>query len=87
VRRGGFSAEAEKPLITRWDERFKGWNESGSGTANLSPCSRQFGLALLDQQERGKRLYDDFTAIAEAGVDETDVEFAIAAQTQATTAS
>ena len=47
----------------------------------------QDGLALLDQQEREQRLYDDFTAIAEAGADETDVEFAIAAQTQATTAS
>jgi hypothetical protein len=46
----------------------------------------QDGLALLDQQEREKRLYDDFTAIAEAGADETDVEFAIVAQTQANTA-
>jgi predicted transcriptional regulator len=43
----------------------------------------QDGLALLDQQEREKRLFDDFTAIAEAGADETDVEFAIVAQAQA----
>jgi len=46
----------------------------------------QDGLALLDQQEREKRLYDDFTEIAEAGANETDVEFAMVAQTQANTA-
>ncbi|MCL4177605.1 MAG: type II toxin-antitoxin system PemK/MazF family toxin [Verrucomicrobia bacterium] len=45
----------------------------------------QDGLLLLDQQEREKRLFDDFTAIAEAGTNETDVEFAIEAQTRAIT--
>jgi hypothetical protein len=43
----------------------------------------QDGLLLLDQQERDKRLFDDFTAIAESGTNETDVEFAIEAQTRA----
>lgn len=43
----------------------------------------QAGLLLLDQREHEQRLFDDFTAIAAAGVDETDVEFALEAQTQA----
>ena len=47
----------------------------------------QEGLRLLDQQEREKQLFDDFSAIAAAGADETDVEFAIDAQSQATAGS
>lgn len=45
----------------------------------------QDGLLLLDKQEREKQLFDDFSAIAAAGTDETDVEFALAAQAHATT--
>ena len=44
----------------------------------------QEGLLLLDQREREKRVFDDFTAIAAAGPAETDVEFALAAQDRAT---
>ena len=47
----------------------------------------QDGLLLLDQQEREKQLFDDFSAIAEAGADETGVEFAFEAQSQATAGS
>jgi len=47
----------------------------------------QDGLLLLDQQESEKQLFDDFTAIAESGADETDVEFAIEAQSQASAGS
>ena len=47
----------------------------------------QDGLVLLDKQEREKQLFDDFSAIAAAGSDETDVEFALAAQSQATARS
>jgi hypothetical protein len=46
----------------------------------------QDGLELLAQQDREQRLFDDFSAIAAAGEDETSVEFAIAAQSQATAA-
>lgn len=38
------------------------------------------GLQTLDSQHRENRLFDDFTAIAESGVDETDMEFATEAQ-------
>ena len=44
----------------------------------------QEGLLLLDQREREKRVLDDFTAIAAAAPAETDVEFALAAQSRAT---
>jgi len=44
----------------------------------------QDGLILLDQRERERKLFDDFTAIAAAGPDATDVEFALEAQQQAT---
>lgn len=42
----------------------------------------QDGFQLLDSQERDKRLFDDFTAIAEAQGDESNVEYALAAQTE-----
>jgi hypothetical protein len=42
----------------------------------------QDGLQLLDSQDRDQRLFDDFTAIAEAQDDESDVGFALAAQTE-----
>jgi hypothetical protein len=42
----------------------------------------QEGLELLDQREREQRLFDDFSMIADAGTAETEVEFALAAQTQ-----
>jgi hypothetical protein len=44
----------------------------------------QEGLDLLVAQDQGKQLFDDFSLIAGAGADETDTEFALAAQTQAT---
>jgi hypothetical protein len=44
----------------------------------------QEGLDLLVAQDREKQLFDDFSLIAESGTDETDVEFALAAQTQVT---
>jgi hypothetical protein len=47
----------------------------------------QDGLNLLDQQEREKQLFADFSAIADAGSDETGVEFAVEAQSQATAGS
>ena len=46
----------------------------------------QDGLTLLDQQDREQQLFHDFSSIADAGEAETSVEFAIAAQSQATTA-
>ena len=39
-------------------------------------------LLLLDQQEKEKRLFDDCSAVGDAGADETDVEFALQAQSQ-----
>ena len=42
----------------------------------------QEGLQLLDSQDRDRRLYDDFTAIAEAQDNGFDVGFAFAAQTE-----
>lgn len=42
----------------------------------------QDGFQLLDSQERDKRLFDDFTAIADAQGDESDVDYAFAAQTE-----
>ena len=47
----------------------------------------QDGLLLLDQHESEKQLFEDFTAIAEIGTEETDVEFAIEAQSQASAGS
>ncbi|MGI8603463.1 MAG: hypothetical protein ACR2OZ_10750 [Verrucomicrobiales bacterium] len=44
----------------------------------------QDSLNLLDQQEREGELFDDFTAIADAGADEIDVGFALEAQNEAT---
>ncbi len=44
----------------------------------------QEGLELLVAQEQAKQLFDDFSLIAEAGAEETDMEFALATQTQAT---
>lgn len=43
----------------------------------------QKSLDLMERQEREKALFDDFSRIA-ASVDETDVEFALTAQTEAT---
>ena len=42
----------------------------------------QDGLQLLDSQDRDQRLFDDFTVIAEAQGDESDVDYAFAAQTE-----
>ena len=42
----------------------------------------QDGLLLLDREEREKQLFEDFSTIAAAGADETDVEFALDAQAQ-----
>ncbi len=42
----------------------------------------QDGLQFIEVQERERRLFDDFTAIAESGEDETDVEFALPAQSE-----
>lgn len=47
----------------------------------------QDGLALLDQREREKALFADFSAIADAGPGETDLEYAVEAQAHATAAS
>lgn len=44
----------------------------------------QEGLDLLVAQDQEKQLFDDFSLIAEAGADETNTEFAFAAQNQAT---
>jgi hypothetical protein len=44
----------------------------------------QEGLDLLIAQVHEKQLFDDFSLIADTGTDELDVEFALAAQTQAT---
>jgi predicted transcriptional regulator len=44
----------------------------------------QDGLELLAAQEQEKQLFDDFSLIAEAGSEETDVHFALVAQAQAT---
>jgi hypothetical protein len=44
----------------------------------------QEGLHLLIAQGHEKQLFDDFSLIADTGTDELDVEFALAAQTQAT---
>lgn len=45
----------------------------------------QESLELLDRQEAERRLYDDFSRIAEAGEAETDVGYAARAQARATT--
>lgn len=42
----------------------------------------QDALRLLDSQESEKRLFDDFTRIAEADGGETDVGFALEAQAE-----
>ena len=42
----------------------------------------QDGLQLLDSQDRDQRLFDDFTAIADAQGNESDIGFAFAAQTE-----
>ena len=47
----------------------------------------QDGLILLDREEREKQLFEDFSTIAAAGADETDVEFALEAQAQITAGS
>lgn len=47
----------------------------------------QDGLSLLDQREREQRLFEDFSAIADAGSGETDVEYAVEAQDQAASTS
>ena len=47
----------------------------------------QDSLLLLDQREREKQLFDDFTAIAATGPGETDVEFALEAHNQAAAVS
>jgi len=47
----------------------------------------QDGFQLLDSQDRDQRLFDDFTAIADARGDESDVGFAFAAQTETLDAS
>jgi hypothetical protein len=43
----------------------------------------QDGLELLAAQEQEKQLFDDFSLIAAAGTEETDVQFALAAQAEA----
>lgn len=40
------------------------------------------GLPATEAKESGKRLFDDFSEIAESGRDETEVEFAITAQAE-----
>jgi len=42
----------------------------------------QDGFHLLDSLEREKRLFNDFSAIAEANEGESDVDFAFAAQSE-----
>ena len=42
----------------------------------------QDGLQLLDSQDRDQRLFDDFTLIADALGNESDIGFAFAAQTE-----
>jgi hypothetical protein len=44
----------------------------------------QEGLELLAAQDQERQLFDDFSMIADAGSEETDVDFALAAQIQAT---
>ena len=46
----------------------------------------QEGLELLIAQEQDKQLFEDFSLIAEAGEEETDVDFALPGQLQATDA-
>jgi hypothetical protein len=40
----------------------------------------QDGLKSIETEEREKRLFDDFTAIAESGHENNDVDFAFEAQ-------
>ena len=47
----------------------------------------QDGFLLLDAHDRDQRLFDDFTAIADAQDDESDVGFAFDAQTETLDAS
>ena len=42
----------------------------------------QDGLQLLDSQDKERRLFNDFSAIADAGSDESDVAFAFTAQAE-----
>jgi hypothetical protein len=42
----------------------------------------QDGLQSIEVQEREKRLFDDFTAIAESRENESDVDFGFEAQAQ-----
>jgi len=42
----------------------------------------QEGFQLLDSVEREKRLFDDFSAIADANDGESDVDFAMDAQSE-----
>lgn len=43
-------------------------------------CLVQDALRLLDSQESEKRLFDEFTRIADSNEEENDVGFALAAQ-------
>ena len=42
----------------------------------------QDGLQWIEAHEREKRLFDDFSAIAESSRDETEVDFALEAQAE-----
>jgi hypothetical protein len=46
----------------------------------------QDGLKSIETEEREKRLFDDFTAIAETGREDNDLDFAFEAQAEVVTA-
>jgi hypothetical protein len=46
----------------------------------------QDGLKSIEAEEREKRLFDDFTAIAETGCEDNDLDFAFEAQAEVVTA-
>jgi len=47
----------------------------------------QDGLKSIEAQERESRLFNDFTAIAESGREETELDFAFEAQAEAVAGS
>lgn len=45
----------------------------------------QDGLKSIEAEERERRLFDDFTAIAEFGCEDNDMDFALEAQAEVVT--
>jgi|APTNR8051073442_1049403.scaffolds.fasta_scaffold149485_2 hypothetical protein len=46
----------------------------------------QDGLKSIEAEERERRLFDDFTTIAEFGCEDNDMDFAVEAQAEVVTA-